>query len=502
MSSSRIQNTRRNLFSGFANMLVSIVLPFINRTVIIYTLGTDFAGLSGLFTSILQVLSLAEFGFNTVIVYYLYEPLTRNDTEAINRIMTLMRKVYHIVGSVILIGGAAVTPFLPHFIHGGYPDSINIYVLFLIYLLNSGISYFLFAYKEVILIADQRKDVISNINTLIKIAVNVMQFLALLIFRNYYLYVVVLILGTVVNNLLVNRSAAKRYPYLKKAQSNARLPAPMKKELVGLMCNRLSNVSRNAFDNLIISSTMGLTATTIYENYYMIYAGVCAVTVIVSTSMQASVGNSVAVRSEDDNYNNLLDFSLLYSMIAGWCAAALACLFQPFMKLWVGEELMLSEPNMLLFVVYFYFINMNHIRNLYIFGNAFWWKLKWAYFAEAVGNLILNIVLGKLFGFTGVLIATILTIFFCNYLMCNSVLFKSYFKSKRITQFYKQQFYYLFAAAAVTTVSYMLCRNLDSIILRGAISVTLPPVMLLVLYLPCSRWKSSMAIVRRIVKFR
>ena len=86
--------------------------------------------------------------------------------------------------------------------------------------------------------------------------------------------------------------------------------------------------------------------------------------------------------------------------------------------------------------------------------------------------------------------------------MCNSVLFKSYFKSKRITQFYKQQFYYLFAAAAVTTVSYMLCRNLDSIILRGAISVTLPPVMLLVLYLPCSRWKSSMAIVRRIMKFR
>ena len=73
--------------------------------------------------------------------------------------MTWMRKAYHIVGSVIICGGLIATPFLPHLIYGDYPDRINIYALFLIYLLNSGISYFLFAYKEVLLIADQRKDI-------------------------------------------------------------------------------------------------------------------------------------------------------------------------------------------------------------------------------------------------------------------------------------------------------------------------------------------------------
>ena len=500
MSNSRVQNTKRNLFSGFVNILVSAILPFINRTIIIYVLGSEFAGLSGLFVSILQVLSLAEFGFSTVIVYYLYEPIIQKDTEAINQILAWMRTVYYVVGCAIICGGLIATPFLTRFIHGSYPEGINIYVLFLIYLFNSGVSYFLFAYKEVMLIADQRKDIISNINSCVKIVVNVLQFLAILIFKNYYLYAIVLILGSICTNLLVNRVVANRYPYLRRIKKNMKLSRSIKKDLIGLLFNRLSNVSRNAFDTLIISSTIGLVATSIYGNYYTIYSAALGVAFVICSSMQASVGNSIAVRSEEDNYNNLLDFSLLYSWFIGWCVAAMAGLFQPFMKLWVGEELMLSETNMMLFVIYFYFINMNQIRNLYIMGNAFWWKLKWAYLLEAIGNLILNIVLGRFWGVTGVLIATILTIFFCNYLMCNSVLFKSYFKNKSIIQFYRQQFYYLFVATIVTAITYMLCRMFDDIFIRAMICFIVPPILFFALYLPCSRFKSSVSIVKRIVK--
>ena len=276
----------------------------------------------------------------------------------------------------------------------------------------------------------------------------------------------------------------------------------IKKDLTGLMINRISNVSRNAFDNLIISSTLGLIATAIYGNYYMIYSAVFSLSVVFSGSMQASVGNSIAVRNEEENYENMLDFSLLYSWITGWCAVCMACLYQPFMKLWVGEELMLSELNMILFVVYFYFICMNHIRNQYLFGNAFWWQLKWAYLIESIGNLLLNIVLGKLFGITGVLIATILTIFLCNYLMCNHVLFKNYFKKESIWRFYRQQFYYLFSTVIGITATYMVCRMINNIIIIGVICIILPNFIFFILYLPCSRWKSSMIMVKRIVRRR
>ncbi len=501
-SSSRIQSTKRILASGIFNRFLHTLLPFINRTTILHFLGSEFTGLTGLFTSILQVLSLAEFGFNTAVVYSLYEPLTTDDRQAINQIMSWLRRIYHIVGSVIIIAGLLAAPFIPFLIHGSYPDSVNIYILFLLYLLNSGVSYFLFAYKEAILLADQKKNVATNIKSVVTILVQLLQFAALLVFRNFYLYIAVLISGTVISNLLVNRAVNSRYPYLQtqSAITKVSIPAPMKKQLAGLLINRLSNISRNAFDSLIISSTLGLTSTAVYGNYYLVYSAVFGFTSIISGSMQASVGNSIVLRNEKENYENLLDFSFLYAWIIGWCAMTMACLYQPFMKLWVGEELMLPEHTMLLFPVYFYLINMNHIRNQYIYGKGMWWEMKWSYLLESIGNLALNIVLGKLFGITGVLIATILTIFFCNYLMCNAVLFREYFQGESIWTFYRQQFYYLIIALLAGALTYYICQQQESIILRGMICLFLPNTLFLLSYRFSARWKSSLSLLQRAAK--
>ena len=500
MDKSRITNTKRILSSGILNRLIHTLLPFINRTIIIHTLGSEFTGLTGLFTSILQVLSLAEFGFNTAVVYSLYEPLAKDDKSSVNQILSWLRRIYHIVGSMILIAGIAAAPFLPHLIHGSYPDSINIYVLFLLYLFNSGISYFLFAYKEALLVADQKKDIATNIKSAVTLLVQVMQYITLLLFRNFYLYIATLIFGTMLSNILVNRAVKARYPYPTLTAESTHLPPAMKKQLAGLLINRLSNISRNAFDSLIISSTLGLVATTIYDNYYMVYSAVFGFTDIVSNSMQASVGNSMVMRGVHENFENLLDFSLLYSWIIGWCAVTMACLYQPFMKLWVGTELMLPNRDMLLFAGYFYLINMNHIRNQYIYGKGMWWEMKWSYLLESIGNLTLNIILGKLFGITGVLIATILTIFFCNYLMCNAVLFRVYFKGESIRTFYRQQFYYLVIALFTGVLTYLICMEQESIILRGVICLILPNTLLLLLYRFSARWKSSLSLLQRTAK--
>ena len=503
MAESRTTNTKRILSSGLLNRIIHSVLPFINRTIIIYALGSEFTGLTSLFTSILQVLTLAEFGFNTAVVYSLYEPIAKDDKDRITIILSWLRRIYHIVGVVIVCIGVIVTPFLPHLIHGDYPDSVNLYILFLLYLFNSGISYFLYAYKEAILIADQRSDITTNIKSVVTIVVNTLQCISLAVFHYFYLYIVALIIGTILTNLLVNKTVDKRYPYLKRISSSSaqvEIPSHMKKQLTGLLINRLSNISRNAFDSLIISSTLGLIPTAIYGNYYLIYNAVFGFTSIFSNSMQASVGNSMVVRSSSDNYENLLDFSLLYSWIIGWCSITMACLYQPFMKLWVGIGLILPELPMLLFAIYFYFINMNHIRNQYLHGKGLWWEMRYSYLFESIGNLSLNILLGKLFGITGVLIATIITIFFFNYLWCNAVLFQEYFKTESIWIFYMQQSYYLLLWLVVGTAVYALCQmTTDSLIIRTIICITVPNGLFAILYRPCSRWKSSMIIVKRLI---
>lgn len=462
MEKSRTKNTARNITAGLINQIISIILPFINRTAILWTLGAEFTGLASLFSSILNVLNIAELGFNTAIVYSLYKPMADKNQTKICEIISVFRKIYIIVGTVVLIGGLIVMPFLPNLIKGSYPDSINLYLVYLFYLINSAISYYLFAYKECLLIADQRQDIAKNIRTVVNIARYIAQLIVLLITKDFYIYLIIAIIGTVVTNISIQIATKNKYPFYKKIKTKMKVPAEMKRQIGGLTINKICDTFRNSFDSLIISSFIGLTATAIYGNYYYIYSAVYGIMLVICNAMSASVGNSIIENSEETNYKHLLMFSQIFSGIMGFCTVAMACLYQPFMKIWAGEDLLLPTFDMLLFCIYFYTINMNNIRNQYISGTGLWWKLKWSYIIEAAANLILNFILGKFFGITGVILATILTIFVFNYLQRNMILFKNYFKKEKISEFYKQQFYYLLLTTIGLIISFLICEILPS----------------------------------------
>ena len=413
MPDSRTKNTIRNIRAGLIYKIVTIVLLFINRTAILWVLGAEFTGLTSLFASILQVLNLAELGFNTAIVYSLYKPMAEKDEKKICEIVSLFKKIYTIIGTIIFLGGLLVLPFIPHLIKGTYPSTINIYILYLLYLTNSAISYYLFAYKECLLIADQREDIVENIRTIVENARYIIQLVVLLTTKNFYIYMIVAIFGTIITNICIEIITKKRYSYYKKISSKLKIPAELKKQVSGLMINRICDTFRNSFDCLIISTFLGLVSTAIYSNYYYVYSALYGIMLIICNSMSASVGNSIIVKTEEENYKNMETFYWMFTWIIGTTTVCLGCLYQPFMKMWAGDNLLLSNCNMFLFCIYYYAINMNNIRNQYITGTGIWWHLKVSYLIEAIANLLLNIILGKLFGITGVLIATIITIIPC-----------------------------------------------------------------------------------------
>ena len=203
MVSNRTINAKRNITSGYVNKCISLLLPFIMRTVIIREFGEKYLGLGSLFSSILQVLSMAELGFSSAIVFSLYKPLAEKNTSTVCALLSYYKKIYRIVGSVILVVGILLTSFLPYFIKDEVPSNINIYYLYLIFLINTVISYFAFAYKSSLLVADQRQDLINNTNTVILIFSFVIQVFLIFFFKNYYLYAIVEIFSTIFNNLTV-----------------------------------------------------------------------------------------------------------------------------------------------------------------------------------------------------------------------------------------------------------------------------------------------------------
>lgn len=139
---SRTSNTKRNIVSGILIQLITSLLGFINRTVFIHYLGANYLGLSGLFTNILSVLSLAELGIGDAITYALYKPLAENDNQKISILMSFYRVTYKVIGIIIFCMGICLLPFLKYLINFDIAIDINYYYIYILFLFNSVISYF------------------------------------------------------------------------------------------------------------------------------------------------------------------------------------------------------------------------------------------------------------------------------------------------------------------------------------------------------------------------
>lgn len=463
VTDSRTFNTFRIIFAGLLNRLVVIIFPFINRTILIYTLGAEIAGLGSLFMSILSVLSLAELGFNTAIVYSMYDPIAKKDVKRIAELLTLYRRIYRIVGVIILILGLILVPILPYLIKGFDSDYINIYIVYLLYLVNTVISYFLFSYKESLLLSSQRQDISHFIRTFIMLMQYFLQSIILLIWKNYYLYLSMAIISTIAINIVIFIETNKRYPeYQCKNDNIIKVPVIMKKQVQSLLIAKVCDQVRNSLDSIILSAYLGLAIVAVYNNYYFIYSAINGITLTICNSLGASIGNSIAVESKEKNFMDLRKFSFMAMWIFGWFSVCLLCLYQPFMEIWVGKNLMLSNFNMVLFCIYFYFGNINNIRNQYINGNGLWPFLKLSYIIEAILNIILNLGLGKVFGVSGILIATIVTIIVNNFVWNTIILFKKYFGLGRLKVYLLDNLFWILCVFCTANITYFLCNCISN----------------------------------------
>ena len=186
MTGSRTKNAERNIIFAFLNKMVSLVLPFLTRTIVIYILGAQVLGLNNLFTSVLSFLSLAELGLGTAIVHSMYKPIAEDDETTICALLGYYRKLYQIIGMTILLIGTLLLPFLPYLIKGSAPAGVNIYIVFYIYLLNTVLSYFLAGYKQCLLAAHQRSDITSKISIVANFVMRIAQIVILCIVQDYY----------------------------------------------------------------------------------------------------------------------------------------------------------------------------------------------------------------------------------------------------------------------------------------------------------------------------
>lgn len=507
----RTKNTVRGISTGILNKAASLLLPFFVRTVLIQKIGIEYAGLSGLFASVLQVLNLAELGFSEAVVHSMYKPIAEDDKETLCALLAFYRKIYFVIGLLIFAAGLIVMPFLTKLIYGSYPADINLYILYLIYLLNTSISYLFFGYKLSILNGFQRRDKINNISTITNIFLNVMQMILLITTKSYYLYVIVIPLSTLLNNLLISYEVKKSFPqYVCKGTVSETVKGNMKKKVSGLMIQKVCATTRNTFDSIFISAFLGLAVSAMYSNYYEIMHAVTSFMAIITTSMLGGVGNGVQMKSKETNYTDMCRFNFMYMWISGWFTAALLCLYQPFMQLWMGEAYMLDFKVVILLCLYFYVMKMGDIRSVYYEAAGLWWEGRWRAVIEAIINITLNAFLVQKMGIYGIILATLISMFTINFLYGSQFVFRYYFGMEKLKEYYMLHGVYFVVMLLCMAVTYCCCEfcveamqikgTFFALLLKMVVCIFVPNFILLITYVRTKRYKEMVQWMKRRLK--
>lgn len=501
----RTQNSVRNIIFGTVDRLVTMLVPFVIRTIMIKTLGPDYLGLSNLFASILTVLSLAELGVGSAMVYAMYRPVAEDNKTAISALLNLYKKIYTLIGSFILIAGLAVMPFLRYLIEGDIPADLNLYIVYLLSLAQTVFSYFFGAYKASLLTAVQREDINSNASTISHTVVYICAIVGLLTTKSYYLYASLFPLGTILQNLIRSYFVDKYYgEYLCCGRIDRKTGLDIFRKVLALVGHKLGWVISSSIDTLCISAFLGLSMIAIYGNYQYIVNSLYMLLVLLCGGITASVGNSLVLEDARKNYRDFITFNFLYMLITSVCCACLVALYQHFIRMWVGESYLFGFDMVILFTVFFYVKNSRQLLTTYKDAAGIWEEDALKPYAEGLTNLVLSVALAKVIGAQGIVIATIVSMLFVALPWECAVVMKKVFHV-RLWAYLARYLYYTLATAVACFAGYKLCglipgAGILSFLGKGVACAAVSGAVLLAAYAPLPEFKSAVALGFKVIR--
>lgn len=494
MKINKTENAVKNIAYGYTNKILVMILAFVTRTIIIKTLCIDYIGLNTLFSSILVILSLAELGFGTAMAYSMYKPIADDNKDAINALLNLYKKIYRIIGLIVLVTGILLMPALPYLISGNYPSDINIYTLYLVYLINNVVGYFFFAYKQTLLTAHQRNDVLSRIGIITTIFMHVSQIFALLLFKNYYVYAIFIPITTLLTNIIVAVATKKMYPEYKcRGQVESKVKKEISKQIYALFLHRIGFVIQSSIDSICISTFMGLVLLGKYNNYYYIITAIEAFITIIKQSYVAGIGNSVIIETKDHNKQLFHKFFIALCWIVGWCGVCLTCLYQPFMRIWVKEENMLPFSTVICLVILFIVSQNRGAIGVYKDALGMWYQDKFKPISISIVNLVLTLISAYFGSLNGVILSTVIAFLFVGTPWDIHVFYKYYMKEKPYKYYLKLIYCFIVDAIAII-VTYFACFfipliGLAEIVVKLLICLVVPNIIFIVMFCGLSEFK-------------
>lgn len=483
---SRKSNSIRNMFYAIGTYIITVLLAFVERKIFVRSLSEVYLGLNGVMTNVLSILAISELGFGEAIMFSLYKPIRERDNDKITALLYLYKKTYLVISAVIVVAAIIFAPFIPNFVEKSGLPSREIYLAYTLFVLSTLASYF-GAHRRSIIIAYQKRYIVSAVHCICRCLMYIAQIIFLIYSRNYYVYLITVVLAALVESLALFRIAGQKYPVVRR-KDIVLIPNEEKKEIykniAAMAMHKIGGTLVTSTDNLLISKMVGVVEVGLYSNYILLRTTIYTVTHSIYKAIIASMGD---LGNDNKEYAEKIFKRINFGsgILFGWCSICLLCLYDDFITLWLGERFLLDRFTVVLIVVSFYLTCMREpvIMTRDAFG--LFWKDRWKPVAEACLNLIISIVCALRIGLPGIVIGTIVSTLLTCFWVEPYILYKYGFEKNSLQYFIHYLKYFIISLIGFV-ISYTLCKavnntNIFTFLVKCLICTIIPNVIFIIL---------------------
>ena len=508
MTDSRTKNSTRNIIFSLVAYFIQIVLGFFVRRYFIFYFGEEYLGLNSVFANVLSFLSLAELGFGTAIVFSMYKPMADGDEEKVRQLLQFYKKSYFMIAIIVVVLGLLVLPFMNYFKAQAPNVNANFYVVYLIFLFNSVVSYF-FAHRRSLLYTSQRNDLESKINILLNIVLTGLQLVACFA-KNYYIYILLSGIFAIIGNLLVFLITQRKYKkYLEKPQGylDKETRKTINKNVYSMVFHKIGSIIVYSTDSLVIFMILGAVSLGKYSNYLLVTTYLSTIIGIFTGALRGSIGNSIASESVEKNVALLKKLNFIYFAIISFATIAIYVMVDPFIDVVLTHDasasLVLDKTVLLLICINFFLSQSRYMMGMFKECAGLYYQDRYKSLFEAGINLIVSIVLAYYIGLSGVIIGTIVSNIATSLWVEPYVLNKHYLKESTAKYFGKYLLYTLaMLVSAVVTVfvcNFIVATDFWTLVLKGVVCCAMAGVMLLITMSPHKEFKETLSWGKEII---
>jgi O-antigen/teichoic acid export membrane protein len=276
------------------------------------------------------------------------------------------------------------------------------------------------------------------------------------------------------------------------------------KNITALSMHKIGGAVVFSTDSILTSIFCGIVVLGAYSNYTLITSAIVSIFVIFINGIQGSIGNLVASQPVEYVYNRFRVVNFIYSYLASFTTICLVVLFQPFIKVWTGNEIyLLNDSTVILICLSFYLTRMRCSVGVFKDAAGLFWHNKWMPIVESGVNLIVSIIFANWFGIDGIFIGTIVSTLVAPFWVEPHILFKHYFK-KSSRQYFGKYILNLIIMIMSCIATYCVCsliplRGVGYLIIRFIVCISVSNIILMTIYLPTKEFWETLTICKVVI---